>query len=318
VWGDSALGSLKMKKPLLEDRILPFQVDELDIRGRVIRLGKSVNTILEAHKYPKVIADILAEAMGLTVALASGLKYEGIFSLQAISEGEGAGPIKALVSDITSDGGLRGYAGFDADKLAALGDDVGGNVDELMGTGRLAFTVDQGKHMQPYQSLTALEGKSLSECAHAYFKSSEQLDTEFKLAHDDNGICVVMLQRLPDEAGDDEAAREKWNHACVMLKSLTDKEMLDPSLGMADLPYRLFHSEGVRVYETRTVHQECRCSEERLIKTLKSMPIPELNDMIEEGGTTVTCHFCSTDYNFSGEHLTTLRDEKEAEMAVKH
>ncbi|SCA58319.1 putative Hsp33 protein [Candidatus Terasakiella magnetica] len=307
-----------MSTQLLEDRILPFQVDKLDIRGRVVRLGPSVNKILDAHDYPKVIADILSEAMGLTVALASSLKYDGIFSLQAISEGEGAGPIKALVSDITSDGGLRGYAGFDADKLAALGDDSAPTVENLLGTGRLAFTVDQGKHMQPYQGITALEPGSLSECAHSYFQSSEQLDSAFKIAHGESGICVVMIQRLPDETGDDEEAQERWNHASIMLKSLTEEEMLDASLGLADLPYRLYHEDGVRVYETNTVHQECRCSEERLVTTLKGMPMPELKDMIEEGGTTVTCHFCSTDYAFSKERLTELRDEKEAEEAVKH
>jgi len=223
-----------------------------------------------------------------------------------------------LVSDITSDGGLRGYAGFDTEKFANLGKDVDTKVETLLGTGRLAFTVDQGKHMQPYQGITALETGSLSNCAHTYFKNSEQLDTEFMLAHGDSGICVVMIQRLPDETGDDEVAREKWNHACVLLKSLTDKEMLDAGLGMADLPYRLFHEEGVRVFETRTVHQECRCSEERLATTIKSMPTPELNDMIGEGGTTVTCHFCSTNYTFSEARLTELRDEKEADLAVKH
>lgn len=315
---DIFVGYQVMTKQLLEDRVLPFQVDKLDIRGRVIRLGQSVEAILAAHKYPKPIADILSEAMGLTVALASGLKYDGIFSLQAISEGEGAGPITALVSDLTSEGGIRGYAGFDEAKLRNLGDNPDTRVETLLGTGRLAFTVDQGKHMQPYQGITGLETGALSECAHTYFKNSEQLDTDFKLAHGDSGVCVVMIQRLPNESGDDDAAKEKWNHATVMLKSLTDKEMLDASLGMADLPYRLFHEEGVRVFETKTIHQECRCSEERLTVTIKGMPIPELNDMIEEGGTTVTCHFCSTNYEFSSQRLTELRDEKEAEKAVKH
>lgn len=296
---------------LLEDRVLPFQVDGLDIRGRVVRLGKSVTKIQEAHKYPKPVADILSEAMGITVALASGLKYEGIFSLQAISEGEGAGPIKALVTDITSEGGLRGYAGFDEDKLSALTDDAP-SLSALVGTGRLAFTVDQGKYMQPYQGITGLEGESLSECAYAYFQNSEQLDTEFRLAYGDTGVCVVMIQRLPDETGDDEEAQEKWNHACIMLKSLKDEEMLDAQLGMADLPYRLYHDQDVRVFETKPVHHECRCSEERVVSTLTGFPVPELNDMIEEGGTTVTCHFCSTDYTFSADRLRDIRDSLEA------
>jgi len=305
------------KQQLLEDRILPFQVDGLDVRGRVIRLGKSVEDILSAHKYPKPIADILAEAMGLTVALASGLKYDGVFSFQAVSEGEGAGPIKALVSDVTSEGGLRGYAGFSEEEVQELGDETEPSVTKLLGTGRLAFTVDQGKHMHPYQGIVALDQETLSQCAYNYFKTSEQVDTEFKLAHGPSGVCVVMIQRLPDEANDEEKAAENWQHASVMLKSLTDAEMLDASLGMADLPYRLFHEDGVRVFETKTIHHECRCSQERLSATMKGMPIPELDDMIEEGGSTATCHFCSTDYVFSAERLTELRDERIAEKIAE-
>lgn len=301
-----------MTEQLLEDRVLPFQVDDLDVRGRVIRLGASVSEILKAHAYPQPIHDILAEAMGLTVALASGMKYKGVFSLQAISEGEGAGPIKALVSDITSEGGLRGYVGFDETKLAALGQDTSPNVEKLLGTGRLAFTVDQGRHMQPYQGMISLEQGSLTHCIHTYFAQSEQVETAFRIAHNDSGVCVVMIQRLPDADHDDDAVKEKWNHAQIMLKSLSDGEMLNPTLGLADLPYRLYHEDGVRVYETKTVHKECRCSEERLRVTLQSMPTPELNDMIAEGGTTVTCHFCSTEYPFDAKALTQLRDEKEA------
>jgi len=300
---------------LLEDRVLPFQVEGLDLRGRVIRLGSSAREILKAHAYPKPIHDILAEAMGLTVALASGMKYKGIFSLQAISDGSQTGPIKALVTDITSDGGLRGYVGFDEAKLNALGEDTSPNVEKLIGSGRLAFTVDQGKHMQPYQGLTSLDKSSLIECIHDYFFQSEQVETAFRLAHNESGICVVMIQRLPDADQDDEAVKEKWNHAQIMLKSLSDAEMLDPTLGLADLPYRLYHEDDVRVYETKTVKKECRCSAERLENTLKSMPIPELDDMISEGGTTVTCHFCSTDYVFDAAKLAQLKSEKEAAQA---
>lgn len=295
---------------MLEDRILPFQVEGLDVRGRVIRLGPSVQKILDAHAYPKIINDLLLEAMGLCVALASGLKYEGVFSLQAISEGDGPAPIKALVADVTSEGGLRGYCGFDAHKLTSLGDIKQGDVHSLIGAGRMAFTVDQGRYSQPYQGLTALDQKTLSQCCESYFKQSEQLDTEFKLALGESGVSVVMIQRLPDEADDPAQAQENWNHAKIMLESLSDGEMLDETLGLADLPYRLFHEDGVRVYETRSIHQECRCSVERLETTLKSMPAPELEDMIEEGGTTVTCHFCSTDYTFDRTKLAALLGEK--------
>ena len=66
----------------------------------------------------------------------------------------GDGPIRLLVTDLTTDGALRGYAQFDSWKLAvALGagnhEAPEGYVPKLFGHGRLAFTVDQGQHTEP-------------------------------------------------------------------------------------------------------------------------------------------------------------------------
>ena len=100
------------------DRALPFQLDALGVRGRLVRLGPALDAIIERHGYPLAVARPLAEAMVLCAALATSLKYDGIFTLQI----SGDGPIRLLVTDLTSDGALRGYAQFDSWKLAvALG-----------------------------------------------------------------------------------------------------------------------------------------------------------------------------------------------------
>src|SRR5437868_7098714 len=105
------------------DRVLPFQLDALGVRGRLVRLGPALDAIIERHGYPLAVARPLAEAMVLCVALATSLKYEGIFTLQI----SGDGPIRLLVTDLTSDGALRGYAQFDSWKIAvAIGS---GNTD---------------------------------------------------------------------------------------------------------------------------------------------------------------------------------------------
>ena len=86
------------------DNALPFQLDALGVRGRLVRLGPSLDGVIERHGYPLAVARPLAEAMVLCATLATSLKYDGIFTLQLT----GDGPIRLLVTDLTSDGALRG------------------------------------------------------------------------------------------------------------------------------------------------------------------------------------------------------------------
>ena len=66
-----------------DDVVLPFQVDGLNIRGRVARLGPALDTILRQHAYPRPVSSLLGEALALAAAVGSSLKYDGIFSVQA-------------------------------------------------------------------------------------------------------------------------------------------------------------------------------------------------------------------------------------------
>src|SRR5579863_8660099 len=94
----------------LDDTILPFAVKALDLRGRIVRLGGSVDTILSSHDYPAPVAKLLGEAIVLTAMLGSALKFEGRFILQTQSDG----PVRMLVVNFTSPGKLRACARFAA------------------------------------------------------------------------------------------------------------------------------------------------------------------------------------------------------------
>ena len=61
------------------DRILPFSVDALDARGRVIKLGPSIHAVIGRHAYPEAVSRLLAEAAALAVLLGASLKIEGRF-----------------------------------------------------------------------------------------------------------------------------------------------------------------------------------------------------------------------------------------------
>ena len=300
------------------DHVLPFQLDEIGVRGRLVRLGPALDAIIERPGYPRAVARPLAEAMVLCACLATSLKYDGIFTLQI----SGDGPIRLLVADLTTDGAIRGYAQFDSWKLAiALGagntDVPEGYVPKLFGQGRLAFTVDQGRHTERYQGVVPLEGPTLADCAHTYFRQSEQLPTGIKIAAQrivEEGIAhwraaALMVQQMPEfDAGridvDTEQREDDWRKAVILMASATEAEMLDPALPATTLLYRLFHEEKPRQFDIRPVFARCRCSRERIDNVLRGIKREELDDLRDKTGrVSVKCEFCSTEYAYDDNDL---------------
>jgi molecular chaperone Hsp33 len=288
------------------DFIRPFQIEALGIRGRAVRLSKAVDEIVHKHAYPMPVARILTEMLTLAAALASALKYEGVFTLQTKTEGA----VRLMVVDVTSTGAMRGYAQFDAEAVAALPADA--SLPRLLGGGYLAFTVDQGEDTDRYQGIVELTGADLVECVQHYFQQSEQLKAGFKLATVQQGghwhSGVIMLQRLPreDQSTAAEIDDEAWVRAITLLASCTSKELLDENLPIDDLLYRLFHEDGVRVFNGQNLRAECRCSRERVSSVLRSLPRGELKELEVDGALEVTCEFCNSKYRF------TLADLEEA------
>jgi molecular chaperone Hsp33 len=301
------------------DQALPFQLDALGVRGRLVRLGSSLDAVIERHGYPLAVARPLAEAMVLCAALATSLKYDGIFTLQI----SGDGPIRLLVTDLTTDGALRGYAQFDSWKLAVAlgaghnGEAPEGYVPKLFGRGRLAFTVDQGQHTQRYQGVVPLEGATLADCAHTYFRQSEQLPTGIKIAArrtTEGGTAhwrasALMVQQMPEfDAGridvDREQREDDWRKAVILMASATEAEMLDPKLPAMTLLHRLFHAERARLFARRPFVARCRCSRERIDRVLRSIKREELDDLRDKTGrVAVKCEFCSTEYTYDDRDL---------------
>ena len=295
-----------------DDLIQPFQIDRFALRGRLVRLGPTIDTILSQHAYPEPVAAMLGEAITLAVVLAGALKYDGIFTLQT----KGDGPIRLMVADVSTDGAVRGYAQYDDAELeAALGHPERPSVPRLVGSGYIAFTVDQGEDTERYQGIVELNGATLAECAQHYFRQSEQLQAGLKLSVGRTGPAGgwraggLMIQRVPPEGGygplpDD--VEDGWRRAMVLMSSATEDELVDPGLTPHRLLFRLFHEDGVRVYNTHPLEARCRCSRERIERILRAFPADELDDMKKDRVTTVTCQFCNTRYEFDEADLDRL------------
>lgn len=287
------------------DCILPFQLENNGVRGRLVRLGQTIDTLLGLHQYPPAVAHLLAETTALAAALGTSLKFDGIFTVQVSNDG----PVNLLVADVTSDGAVRACARFDEARLAAM-------PEATLGKGTVVLTVDHNLSKDRYQGVVALEeGESLSQAFQTYFRQSEQIPTALMAVaeRDASGrwsAACLMMQRMPGEGGinlpDDTSQEEDWHRAMMLMRTCTPVELLDGTLPAQDLLFRLFHEEGVRVFDTVPVRHECRCSRERIATLLSGMPPEDVQEMIVDDAATVTCQFCSQSYSFTRAEVEAL------------
>ncbi|MBR5154605.1 MAG: Hsp33 family molecular chaperone HslO [Alphaproteobacteria bacterium] len=278
--------------------------------GRICRLENVLKTIINKHGYIKNVSASLAETTALGVLLANALKFEGLFTLQL----QGNGPVSTLVVDITSNGQIRACANYDLERIErafALRKNEGEiePTPHLLGTGTLAFTIDDGKSNY-HQGVVELQGKTLEECALRYFRKSEQIETMLKLfidiPEDEDGVYKaggIILQRVPEFGGKEVDVKdlpELRREAEVLMNSLTKEELFDENLSLNEILYRLYHANQVAVTKTNHYDFACRCSREKLLKTLRGFKEEELNSMLDENSKiTAKCGFCSENYEFT-------------------
>lgn len=286
------------------DTIQPFQIEAAGVRGRLVRLGPSFYAAFHDHGYAPAVLGVLSETVVLAAALASGLKFDGVFTLQV----QGDGPVGTLMSDITDAGVYRAVARVDDEKLAAVDTERQRTapVPSLLGAGHVAFTVDQGPDTDRYQGITALEGATLADCLHGYFRQSEQIETAIIVHRAADGdttapiaAAALMLQKMPGDQPLADPDTDAWRRVVTLASSVRADEMLNDGLDPESLLYRLFHEDGVRVFEPRALVHGCRCSEDRIVQTLRSFPASEIMELADDDGQVrVTCEFCKATYAF--------------------
>lgn len=284
--------------------VVPFFLPQRPVRGRLVRLGPLADALLTRHDNHPVVTTLVGQALALAAGLSTALKFRGSFSLQA----KGDGPISMLLADCTDAGELRGHALANAAKLEALlARDPAPSAAALLGTGYLAFTVDQGGAQNRHQGIVSIEGGSLAEMALHYFDTSEQLLCQVRLACARTAggwrAGALILEKVAGAGGIDPALSEaaqadSWHTATTLAGTLTDHELLDDDLAPDRLLYRLFHTEGVAADRARALSFGCRCSRARLASILEGFPADDLDHMVVDEDIVMTCEFCNYDFRF--------------------
>lgn len=292
--------------------LLMFSLGSSVVRGRLVRSSDFIDDVLSWHNYPDAVNRYVRECIVMSVIFSSLFKYEGIFSVQINAEG----PITMLACDVTSKGDVRALATYDEQALAQIDAD-----DMYKDGGTIMFTVDNAETARRYQGIVAIHNGSIEQSFSHYFNQSEQIPTEMMYVDKGDKLAALVVQKLPEDGGeeirgvnkalseDDQAEKENWNRAVMLMKTCTQEELLSPDITNEELVFRLFHEEDVVLYSPMNLQAKCRCSAEKADRVLMTLPREDIKEISINGQITFDCEFCNSKYVFDEEEITRRIEE---------
>ena len=245
-----------------------FLLDDLDIRGAVVRLDSVWQKLLTNRNYPAPVIELLGQMSVTTVLLADNLKQSGRLTVQL----RGDGPVSLLVIDCNEALNVRCMAQHGEDIQAA-------SMVDLMGQGQLLLSLDMPSMREPFQSIVPLVGDSIAQVFEHYLTHSEQLASRFFLAATPTGAAGLFLQKMPSA---DQRDLDGWTRAEALASTVKAEELL--SLSAEELLTRLFHEETVRVFDAQAVTNDVPEDWEKIGNMLRTLGREEVYAVLTERG----------------------------------
>ena len=291
-----------------------FLLENLDIRGQVVRLGPLWRAILSRREYPEGFRQLLGEFAAIAVLIGSGLKHPGRVVLQVM----GQGPVSLAVADCTQDLALRAMlksdpkAALTLSPSPAIGRGAGGEglgesrgevptIHDYFPTGRLVLTIENTQTGRHFQSIVPLEGATLAECFERYFDRSEQVPTHLWVQVTEGSVGALILQKLPkaDERDPNGWARVQQQAAQGAHLSLGRGAGIE-GFDVSALLTGLFPHDDVRLFKPHPVKDGCGRSEEKVVAMLKGLGRTEVEAALaEQGVMKVHDEICNQEYRFT-------------------
>lgn len=268
-----------------------FLLEDLDIRGAVVRLDNVWQAMLRNRAYAPVVTRLLGQTSAVAAIIAGNLKQAGRLTFQL----QGHGPVSLLVVDCTEELNLRGHAQAEAAMANAP-------LPKLLGDGRLLLTLDVAGMEQPFQSYVPLEGESIAQVFESYLVQSEQTPARLWLAADGHTAAGLFLQKLPDA---DQRDPDGWSRAAGLADTLQPSELL--TLPADEILTRLFHEEIVRVFAARPVTHHWPMDWNKVRTVLRGLGRAEVEAILQEHGE-VAVHddLSNHSYRFTAEDIAEL------------
>ncbi|MCP3873560.1 MAG: Hsp33 family molecular chaperone HslO [Desulfobacteraceae bacterium] len=291
-------------KASAKDRVFRFMMADQMIRGAIVHTTRMVNEMRANHELGPMETLVLGQGYIASSLLCSNLKDKNdriSINIQC------SGPIKGFDVESNGFGEIRGY--LKTKQIHVKHPEKIKHLSTLYGAGFLTITKYLKNMPAPYSGQVALEHGSVAEDLANYFLVSEQIPTGFNLSmfFDDKetvkGAGGIFLQALPGANSSKVAEAEKMIQGIDSLGELFAKGQTPE-----DIIQEKFLKLDPQFLNSSRVEFFCRCSKDRMIHYLKSLPVEEKKDMIENGPfpLEVCCHHCNSAYLFSKDDLQAI------------
>ena len=281
-----------------------FYIEDSPVRGEVVHLEETLQTILAQRDYAPAVQVLLGEMLSATALLASTLKIKGRISLQI----QASGSFKWAMAECNHLGEVRALADYEADPRFNAADSSSTVLSTLISP--VLFINIEPEFGERYQGIVALDKPNLAGCLMQYYDLSAQIPTRIVLASSAQRAGGLLIQLLPrnSEEEQERVDQDLWPRLTMLTETLKIEELTD--LESSEILYRLYNEEEVRLPEVEVLKFGCTCSKERCAQALEQIGAEAVRETLEHQNLiTMDCQFCNTQYSFSAEEALGLFGE---------
>lgn len=266
------------------DTLQRFIFEQDEIRGEIVRLEKTYQTIISQRDYPPAVQKILGEALVSCLLLVGSIKFAGEISLQF--QGDKALPMMIIQCDHLLN--IRAFARCKSGLQDA-------DYQQAFIRGSMSLSINQADKNEIYQSHVPISSPNMSENLMNFFAQSEQIATQIHIVSNQEKVVGMLLQLLPSQ--ESEQRELFWEYATAIGQTITSPELLN--LDNETILRRLYHEVDIQLLSQQHVGFNCRCNNEKMIAVIKMLGQEEINSILEEKGQIeITCDFCNKHYYF--------------------
>lgn len=281
-----------------------FYIEDCPVRGEVVHLEESLQTILAQRDYMPAVKALLGEMLSATALLASTLKIKGRISLQI----QASGTFKWAMAECNHLGEIRALADYEPDPHFQEGTDSSVVLGSLQNP--VLFINIEPEFGDRYQGIVPLDQPTLAGCLMQYYDLSAQIPTHIVLATTPKRSGGLLIQLLPRNNEEEQQLIDEdiWPRLTMLTETLKPEELTE--LSANEILYRLYNEEQVRLPEIEHLKFGCTCSKERCAEALIQIGVESVRETLtEQNPIRMDCQFCNTQYSFTAEEALGLFGE---------
>lgn len=291
----------------MQDHIVRAMTKDGWVKAVAVSSREIVERARQIHKTLPTATAALGRLLSATSMMGNMQKADdGSLTLQI----KGGGPLGMLLAVSDAEGNVRGYV---ENPQISLLEKYRGKLDvgTAVGTDGMLTVVRDLRMKEPYVGSVELVSGEIAEDITQYFVQSEQIPTACALGvlvdvdqsvRASGGYLLQLLPGAPDETIDrlEAGIRDAGNVTAMLDAGLTPEEILKKVMASFEL----------EILETTPVVYRCTCSRERVAKTLLTLGVEELEEIVRTKETLhIDCQFCDKIYDFTPENVREILNQ---------